>query len=511
MRGACGFSLRRELRRMLGLLALIAVILTAAAGSAAAAEGTEAPAEASAPAGAQAAPAPGAETQPSGRHEAQEALRQAREALRRAREAVRQAREAAREHRDAVRQARETVRHARDGVRQAREAMRLSLKEKAGNVVTIDCTGVTVAYHHFPSVSGSPNTGVEWISIKKPPESLSSGPIFFPPVTFSFEGSDGTSVVPIAFPVGHYGVDILSKWQTNGVDGNFDIHGNVTCSAAPAFTLHKLQAIAGSGQPPTEAPLTGQVGQTVEYAITATNTGNTPLTFGYLTDPNCDIGTVKGGTLTPIEPLGKDVYTCTHTLTAADRAAGSYANKAKITGTPEAGEGSPKTQESNTVLVTLAPLEEVHTEPTTPNNPPPPGNTTSSTTTQSGSLLSSSALTRTSPSTGVLGFTSATIPSLRGPQGCVRGAFTASIKSRGVNTAVFYLDGRKVKTLTARNSRKGLLSVHLDATRLRIGAHHVLARITMNKASASAKAAKAARSLTFVHCKSAAVTPHLAG
>ena len=50
----------------------------------------------------------------------------------------------------------------------------------------------------------------------------------------------------------------------------------------------------------------------------------------------------------------------------------------------------------------------------------------------------------------------------------MRGRFTASVKSTGVTSVVFYLDGHKLRTLTAsRNSRKGLLSVRIDPAKLR--------------------------------------------
>ena len=58
--------------------------------------------------------------------------------------------------------------------------IRLAHKEKDGNVVTIDCTKVTAAYHGFNAVPGSPNYVVEWITIKNPPESISKVPIVFP-------------------------------------------------------------------------------------------------------------------------------------------------------------------------------------------------------------------------------------------------------------------------------------------------------------------------------------------
>ncbi|MHB8532636.1 MAG: DUF7507 domain-containing protein [Solirubrobacteraceae bacterium] len=442
-------------------------------------------------------------------------------AVRSAQKAERQARKLAeQESRRAERAAR--LQAHREAQRNQREAIRLALKEKEGNTVAIECTGVTIAFTKFPAVPGSPNVVQESIAIKNPPASLGGGPISFPPITYSFEGSMSRQAIPIAFPVGHYLVDVHAKWASNGVHGDFDIHGNLTCPPAPNFVVRKLQTIAGSSQPPTESPLTATVGQTVDYTIVATNTGNTPLTFTTLSDPRCDPGTISGGSLAPVEPLGSVSFTCTHTLTAADRTAGAYTNVASLTAAPEAGEGPSKSKESNTVVVTpidATPEEKAKEEQTKKeeeenakkgkSSTPPPVSTP--TVSVLGTTTGTTTVTKTAGKSGVLGFASATIPALHGPQGCVRGPFLASIKAAGVGAVSFYLDGHRLKTLTAKNARRGLLSVRIDASRLRIGVHHVLARITMKKASASARAAKAARSLTIVRCKSSVVTPHFTG
>ncbi len=500
-RPAAHSVLRRRLRRVLSVVFAVLLAAVVSAAAVQASESAESPVAAATHA----------------------AVRAAQRAERQARKLADQ--ESRREQRAARLQAQ------RAAQRQARESTRLAKKEKEGNAVTIDCTKVTIAFKGFPVVPGSPNVVLEEIVIKNPPESLGKGPIAFPPITYSFPGAESTQVVPIAFPVGHYLVDVHAKWWTNGRHGNFDIHGNVTCAPAPNFVVQKLQTIAGSGQPPTESPLTGTVGQTVDYTIIATNTGNTPLTFTTLSDPHCDPGTIAGGSLVPVEPLGTVTFTCTHKLTPADQTAGSYTNVATVTGVPEEGEGPSKTKESDTVVVTpisSPPEEKTKEEPKKEEEPPktekpkgeekheekPPSSppvSGTNTPAPTGGVLGSTAGVKTTGKAGVLGFASATIPALHGPQGCVRGPFVASVKAAGVNTVVFYLDGHRLKTLSSKNARKGLLTVRIDASKLHIGVHHVLARITMNKASAAAKAAKAARSLTIVRCASSVVTPHFTG
>jgi hypothetical protein len=120
----------------------------------------------------------------------------------------------------------------------------------------------------------------------------------------------------------------------------------------PEFTIEKLQMIEGGGGSFTTAPLSGEVGQTVDYEIVVKNTGNTTLTFSNFTDEHCDSGTVAGGPSGPLAPTASATYTCKHVLTNADQAAGSYSNSASDTATPP---GEPAiTHTSNTVVVTLA-------------------------------------------------------------------------------------------------------------------------------------------------------------
>jgi uncharacterized repeat protein (TIGR01451 family) len=126
----------------------------------------------------------------------------------------------------------------------------------------------------------------------------------------------------------------------------------VNVPSEPAFTIEKLQEIAGSGGGFTASPLTGQVGQTVDYEIVVKNTGNIALTFSSFTDTQCDAGTIAGGPgTTPVEPGASSTYTCDHVLTTADQSAGSYANEATDTGTPTVG--TPITHTSNKVLVNV--------------------------------------------------------------------------------------------------------------------------------------------------------------
>ncbi|MGA2321668.1 MAG: hypothetical protein ABSG95_13145, partial [Solirubrobacteraceae bacterium] len=46
-----------------------------------------------------------------------------------------------------------------------------------------------------------------------------------------------------------------------------------------SFTIEKLQEIKGSSAGYTTSPLTGKIGQTVDYEVLVKNTGNVALTF----------------------------------------------------------------------------------------------------------------------------------------------------------------------------------------------------------------------------------------
>lgn len=387
-----------------------------------------------------------------------------------------------------------------------REARRLATLSNEHADVEIECSRILVTYKNFNVVPDSPNEVAERVIFKAAPRPLPS--YAFPRVVRTFEGAGGTYEIPIAAPQGESVVSFKVKYKTNGVHGGFNARRTLVCGPIPAFQVEARQSF---GAPFTTEPLAGKVGETVAYEAVVTNVGNTPMTFSKFLDSHCE--GLAGGSLNSIEPFATLSYYCTHKLTSADATAGFYANAATVTGTPEEGEGSPATHESNTVVVTpIAAGEEEGKNEESGNSGS--GSTTTTTITQPApkqQVLSSGASSTSTTKTGVLGFSSATIPSLRGPQGCVRSGFTVTIKSAGISSVVFYLDGHRYKRLTSANGRKGLLSIHIDGSKLKVGAHRVRASITMKASSSTAKAARATRSLAVVRCRSSAITPHFTG
>ena len=121
----------------------------------------------------------------------------------------------------------------------------------------------------------------------------------------------------------------------------------------PAFTIEKLERI--TGEPTyTAAEHSGKVGQVVEYEVIVKNTGNVSLTFGSLSDSNCE--SIKGGPAKALAPGESATYTCVHTLSGA----GTYTNTASVEATPPPEDGFPVSHTSNTVVVKVAVGTVVH-------------------------------------------------------------------------------------------------------------------------------------------------------
>ncbi|HTQ67561.1 MAG TPA: hypothetical protein VMI13_02610 [Solirubrobacteraceae bacterium] len=104
-----------------------------------------------------------------------------------------------------------------------------------------------------------------------------------------------------------------------------------------SFTIKKSQRI-GAGSYSESEITNAKIGQVVEYHVVVTNTGNVALTFGSLSDPNCEL--ITGGA-TELAPKAETTFSCQHTLTSA----GSYSNEASIEGSEGSG-----TKSSNVVV-----------------------------------------------------------------------------------------------------------------------------------------------------------------
>ena len=98
--------------------------------------------------------------------------------------------------------------------------------------------------------------------------------------------------------------------------------------------------------------------------------------------------------------------------------------------------------------------------------------------------------------------------SCSGPTGCpTTTAVAASVSGRRIVKVTFYVDGKKVKTLTKAN-RNGRWVLPMNVKRFAFGTHRV--RVTVQFAKSSQTKAKTLR-LSFNRCHSAVVKPQFTG
>jgi hypothetical protein len=211
--------------------------------------------------------------------------------------------------------------------------------EEATVTVEFACNGVT---YHFSGFPNAPNNTIA--------ENITIDGKIVRSLKFHFNGPTGSNTVSLTVPAGHHSYDARASWSTNGVRGGKDTPapGGITCPADPGFEVEKVQRLKGSKTYTAATIPVAHVGQTVEYAIEVTNTGNVALKTSAVSDPGCE--EITGGPA-EIAVEGEAILFCHHVLTAADGEAGEHCNIATVTETPP--EGGPKTQESNKVCVEL--------------------------------------------------------------------------------------------------------------------------------------------------------------
>ncbi len=235
--------------------------------------------------------------------------------------------------------------------------------------------------------------------------------------------------------------------------------------AEPDFEIEKLQEIQGSGAGFTKAGLQGATSQTVDYEVIVRNTGNVPLKLSALADANC--GGISPAGNTELLVGGSETFTCDRALTGP----GSFTNEATI-------EGAGKSKTSNQVVVTV---------PAAGQQPPQPQQAQQAV--QAKCTLSESLLV------------------LHGGSGAKKSSFTVHIAALGIKQITFYLDGHKLKTLTAAQAQKGQFNVRIDPAKLHYGAHKVSVTTVMSESVCPA----IARSAVFVHPRPAMVKPKFTG
>ena len=146
-----------------------------------------------------------------------------------------------------------------------------------------------------------------------------------------------------------------------------------------------------------------------------------------------------------------------------------------------------------------------NTRKTTPTPPPPPQEPPTNTppVQPPAQVVSPTPQVRVSPARVRPG--SAT---LRGPSGCpTTSAVAATVSGRRIVKVTFYVDGKKVKTLTKAN-RNGRWVLPMNVKRFAFGTHSV--RVTVQFAKSSQTKARTLR-LSFSRCHPGAVRPQFTG
>jgi hypothetical protein len=331
---------------------------------------------------------------------------------------------------------------------------------------TATCGSVTFNWTNFAS-SGHGNNGQNTPGWKVVFSPSGGGAPFTATGTETFSSSSASFTE--AIPAGNGSVVASSSWTSSQTrDGNAHSYSaTIPISSCASITVAKQQQIVGSGSGFTASPLSGKVGQTVDYVIAVTNTGGVPVSLSF-SDPHCDAGTVVG----PIGPLsgGKLApqatvdYTCQHLLANGD--VPQYTNTATEVATSPSGPS--ETVPSNTVIVNLS------APPVTPTTPPAAPSAP-----VARPVTSVQAVTTVRSACVAAAAKVSSISHL----GNTRSPFVVRMRASGVARVTFLLDGHVLKTLTKRNARGGYLSIRINPGSLSGGLHRVTARVALSNSA----------------------------
>ncbi|MEA2195652.1 MAG: hypothetical protein QOG42_2112, partial [Solirubrobacteraceae bacterium] len=290
----------------------------------------------------------------------------------------------------------------------------------------------------------------------------------------------GASTAPCSFEGTFTGVAGASQTDVVTVVGT-DSNGNtatdtddatVRLTAAPT----PLIAVTKAASPPSRVAPGGDF----TFTVTVSNPSATvPIRITALTDnvygnlatlPGSTCGALIGVTLAP----GATSSPCSFTGAFTGGAGASQTDTVTVTGVDSNGNTTTATAQA-TVTLTPAP----------PPPPPPP------------------------PAQAVAAVTAAAPGSARisGPTGCVAVAFNAIVTGKRIRRVTFYLDGKRVRSLTRPNSGTRY-ALKVNPGSLSPGTHRVLAVTSFTPAS---KTSQRTLRLVFQRCARRAVAPRFTG
>ena len=97
---------------------------------------------------------------------------------------------------------------------------------------------------------------------------------------------------------------------------------------------------------------------------------------------------------------------------------------------------------------------------------------------------------------------------LRGPSGCVKGPFKATVRGSRIARVTFFVDGKRVKRITAPNGEGSRFTISINPRGRWFGVHRVTARVEFAAASQTQTRTLA---LSFQRCKKQVVNPRFTG
>jgi hypothetical protein len=243
-------------------------------------------------------------------------------------------------------------------------------------------------------------------------------------------------------------------------------------------------------------PATAHSGDQLTFSYTVTNPGDVPLTDVTATDDKCSPLTRTGDTSdTTLDPGDTWTYTCSYVIQWSQGDANPVVNTVTTCGMPSGG-GSPPPggggspvcdtdQHSTSIVPPATPQTAVAASGTAPTSGQPPQIAVSPVRVRPGSAT------------------------LRGPSGCpTTSAVAATVSGRRIVKVTFYVDNKKVKTLTRPNKSGGRWVLPMNVKRFAFGTHRVQARIEFARSS---QTKSRTLRMSFSRCHPANVTPKFTG
>jgi len=247
-----------------------------------------------------------------------------------------------------------------------------------------------------------------------------------------------------------------------------------------------------------DGPATAHSGDQLTFSYTVTNPGDVPLTNVTATDDKCSPLTRTGNTSdTTLDPGDTWTYTCSYVIQWSQGDANPVVNTVTTCGMPSGG-GSPPpgggtpvcdTDQHSTTIV----------PPATPTQPDTPASASGTAPTSGQPPQIAVSPVRVRPGTATL----------RGPSGCpTTSAVAATVSGRRIVKVTFYVDNKKVKTLTHPNKSGGRWVLPMNVKRFAFGAHRVQARIEFARSS---QTRSRTLRMSFSRCRPASVKPKFTG